>query len=436
MNDDLLLQRYFDHQLSAEEAALLNTRLREDASLREHLRDIADQAVTMGDMARAAEAQMMVRATPRSARFRFLAPLALAASLALLAASAWLWFGAQDTPVLTLVECSGSLTWSHGGVLIEKVTVGQKLAAGTLETVGEAAGAVLRFTDGTLITLNEETELSFSEDGQKRLVLRRGSFSAQVRPQPAHFPMLVRTPSAEAEVLGTVFHLSTRPDDTLLKVAEGRVKLKRLSDGSSVEVPAQSSAVASFDSTAALHPTVTPEPLTAWSFDFISTMPPQSWRGIWHGGPGSGHMVASPYVAKKGNDGAIITHFGVSIRTAHLSPPLQLLATESSVIHYRIRLQEKVPLQLMLLTNTANGDYGGNFECKIMPDKLQPDAEGWCDLVVPLSRYRAIDPRPHLRKHFSSPTGNVITSTIVNTLRTDAGLTVANFSLRPDGGSR
>ncbi len=433
MNDDLLIQRYLDHQLSAEEVAALSTRLREDADLRAHLREIAVQALVMGDLARASQARASQPQKPRQVRFRILSPLALAASVALLATSAWLWFGAQETPVLTLTECSGSLTWSHGGDLMEEVPVGQKLAAGTLETVGEASNAVLRFADGTFITLAGETELSFSEDGQKRLVLRRGSFSAQVRPQTPGRPMLVRTPSAEAEVLGTVFHLSTRPDDTLLKVAEGRVKLKRLSDGSSVEVPAQSSAVASFDSTAALHPAVTPEPLTTWSFDFINTMPPQSWRGIWHGGPGSGRMVASPYVAKKQPDGTITTHFGVSIRTAQLNPPLQLLAAGSSVIRYRFKLDKKVPLQLMLLTNKPNGDFGGNFECKIGADKLQPDAEGWCDIAVPLSRYRVIDPRPHLRKRFSSPAGNVITSAIINTLRTDAGLTVARFSLDEDG---
>ena len=30
--------------------------------------------------------------------------------------------------------------------------------------------------------------------------------------------MIIRTPSAEAEVVGTTFNLSARPDDTLLKV--------------------------------------------------------------------------------------------------------------------------------------------------------------------------------------------------------------------------
>jgi hypothetical protein len=331
--------------------------------------------------------------------------------------------------VLTLIDSSGTVVWNHGGEMRVNVSAGEKLPEGTLETLGETTSAQLQFADGTLLSLTGESELSFSEERQKLLVLRKGSLSAQVEPQPNGHPMLVRTPSAEAEVIGTTFNLSARPDDTLLKVDEGLVKLKRLADGTSIDVPAQSCAVASLNSSLKLNPAVTPEPLTRWRFDFSSTVPPQIWRGIWHDTPEGGRILASPYVAQKTKDGAVVSHFGVSVRTSYLSPPLALAVTEKSIIRYRLRQDDIAPLQLMLLTNQPAGGFGGNFECKIGRDELRPDADGWCDVEIPISRFQAVDHRPHLRLRHPSPVGNIVTSFLLSSFKRDTGLTVAHFEL-------
>lgn len=438
MNDDLLIQRLLDGTLTPPEQAEINQRLRDDADLRQHLRDIAEQAVAMGDMARQRETDTPVRAPKRSPDRRaelarqakpIWITLALAASVTLLATSGWLWFDSHESPVLTLVDSSGTVVWSHGGEMRVNVSDGEKLAAGTLETLGETASAQLQFADGTLISLTGESELSFSEDGQKKLVLRSGSLSAQVKPQPRGHPMIVRTPSAEAEVIGTTFNLSARPDDTLLKVDEGLVKLKRLADGTSIDVPAQSSAVASLNSSLKLDPAATPEPLTHWQFDFSSTVPPQIWRGIWHDTPEGGRMVSSPYVAQKNKEGAVVTHFGVSIRTGYLNPPLALAVTEKSVIRYRLKQDEPAPLQLMLITNKPMGGFGGNFECKIGREELRPDAEGWCDLEIPISRFKPVDHRPKVKARHLSSVGNIVASFLLSSFKLDTGLTVSHFEL-------
>lgn len=241
--------------------------------------------------------------------------------------------------------------------------------------------------------------------------------------------MIVRTPSAEAEIVGTTFNLSARPDDTLLKVDEGLVKLKRLADGSSIDVPAQSSAVASLNSSLKLDPAVTPEPLTRWRFDFTSIVPPQIWRGIWHDTPEGGRMVASPYVAQKTKEGTVVTHFGVSVRTSYLNPPLVLAVAEQSVIRYRLKQDTPAPLQLMLLTNQPNGGFGGNFECKIGSDELRPNADGWCELDIPLNRFKPVDRRPHVRARHPTPVGNIVASFLLSSFKRDTGLTVAEFEL-------
>ena len=323
--------------------------------------------------------------------------------------------------MLTLVDSTGTVTWSDG----EPIAPGESLPAGTLETVGEASSAQFRFADGTLITLQGGSELAFSEDEQKLLALSRGSLSAVVQRQPTGRPMLIRTPSAVAEVVGTAFDLSARTEDTLLKVDEGLVKLKRLVDGSQIDVPAKSSAVASLNAAAALDAASTPEPLTAWNFDFTTTVPPRDWRGIAE----DGIMHASPYVAKKLPDGSIITHHGISIRTAMLPQPQRLLAADSSVIRYRLRQRELGPLQLMLLTNRVNGSYGGNFECHIPASELQPGPDGWCEIAIPISRYEPIPSRPHVRKRYPTPAGNLITSAIISSFREDRHLELSHFKL-------
>jgi ferric-dicitrate binding protein FerR (iron transport regulator) len=431
MNDDLLIQRLLDGTLTPAEHAAVNQCLRDDADLRQHLRDIAEQAVAMGDMARQRETDTPVCSPPTPTRFRAdrSVRLALAASIAVLATSAWLWFSSRDAPVLTLVDSSGTVVWNHGGEMRVNVSDGERLAAGTLETLGETASAQLQFADGTTISLTGESELSFSEEDQKLLVLRKGSLSAQVKPQPYGHPMIVRTPSAEAEIIGTTFNLSARPDDTLLKVDEGLVKLKRLADGTSIDVPAHSCAVASLNSSLKLDPAVTPEPLTRWRFDFANDVPPQVWRGIWHDTPHGGHMDASPYVAQKSKEGAVVTHFGVSIRTGYLNPPLALAVTEQSVIRYRLKQDAPAPLQLMLITNKPTGGFGGNFECKIRSDELRPDADGWCELQIPISRFKPVDRLPNVQARHPTPNGNIVASFLLSSFKLDTSLTVVHFEL-------
>lgn len=422
MNNDLLIQRYLDGSLSREDLAVLNQRLRDDADLRQYLRDISEQVAAFGDIARQhRETVAPVRAAKRPDRSVWFTTLALAASIAVLASSAWLFFASKPEAVLTLVESTGTVAWSDGTIIAS----GESLPAGTLETVGDASSALLRFDDGSLITLHGDAELSFASDHQKVLSLTRGTLSAEVQPQPAGRPMLIRTPSAVAEVVGTAFDLSTRSEDTLLKVDEGLVKLKRLADGSQIDVAANRSAVASLETDAQLAVAATPEPLTQWAFDFTTSEPPRDWRGI----AKKGVMHASPYLAKKRPDGSIITHYGISVRTAMLEQPLRLLATHSSVIRYRLRQDIPGDLQFMLLTQKPEGGFGGNFECKIEADELKPDADGWCEITIPVTRCKPVDHRAHIRERHPTAAGNIIISAIINTYREDRQMKVSHFAL-------
>lgn len=414
MNDDFLIQRYLDGRLSRDELEAFQQRLRKDAALREHLRDIAEQVVAFGDLARL-ETDTPVCSPKQPDKSVWLTHLALAASIAVLAASAWLFFASKPDAVLTLVESTGTVAWSDGTA----IETGATLPAGTLETVGEASSALLRFDDGSLITLQGEAELSFADESQKVLTLSRGTLSAEVKPQPAGRPMLIRTPSAVAEVVGTAFDLSARSDDTLLNVNTGLVKLKRLADGREIDVGANRSAVASLQTSSTLDVGSTPEPLTSWSFDFTQQTPPRDWRGVAR----DGRMTAMPYIAKKHADGSVTTHYGISIRTAMLEQPARLIATEQSLIRYRLRFETGAALSLMLITHRPDGSFGGNFELPLSASELHPDATGWCEITLPLTRFSPISTR------HTELVGNILTSVLIYSARHDSGIAVSSFSL-------
>jgi hypothetical protein len=107
---------------------------------------------------------------------------------------------------------------------------------------------VVRFPDGTRLELGSDSalrEITVREGGAKAAFLERGRLAARVARQPAGRPMLLVTPHAEARVLGTRLILSVEPEATRLEVKEGRVGLKRLSDGATVDVTSARACTAS-----------------------------------------------------------------------------------------------------------------------------------------------------------------------------------------------
>jgi FecR-like protein len=79
---------------------------------------------------------------------------------------------------------------------------------------------------------------------QKVFQLDIGSLRAEVAKQAPQTPMLIQTPHAEVRVLGTVFSLTAREDETGLTVESGVVRISQ-PDGSAEDVKAGQSAVAS-----------------------------------------------------------------------------------------------------------------------------------------------------------------------------------------------
>jgi hypothetical protein len=141
---------------------------------------------------------------------------------------------------IALLERAEGLVFLGTGPGRVRVRAGRRLIPSQeLETEGPGGAAVVKFPDGTRLELGSDSalrEITVHEGGAKAACLERGRLVARVAPQPAGRPMLLVTPHAEARILGTMLILSVEPESTRLEVKEGRVGLKRLSDGASVNV--------------------------------------------------------------------------------------------------------------------------------------------------------------------------------------------------------
>ncbi len=157
-----------------------------------------------------------------------------------LAASLYFQEPDSEPPIARITGLSGSLIWTGDAGRIEReLTLGSELFGGTIEGMAPDSWFELEFNDGSKVMISGNSMLTFSDHGQKRLRLKEGSLSASVEPQPEGRPMLIRTPSARLEVLGTQFDVETGLASMTLNVSEGSVRVKRLSDGTTVDVPAK-----------------------------------------------------------------------------------------------------------------------------------------------------------------------------------------------------
>lgn len=155
---------------------------------------------------------------------------------------------AHLTPRIERVEGKVLLVGAEGESAIE---TGSSLVPGqALRTRGALSRVVLVYPDSTRLEVGPDAELaipSLVNQGVQQIVLSKGSLHAEVARQPKGRSMLLRTPHAEARIVGTTLNLFVRVgkiESTRLHVEEGKVTFQRLVDGVVVDVPGGYQAVA------------------------------------------------------------------------------------------------------------------------------------------------------------------------------------------------
>lgn len=350
--------------------------------------------------------------------------LSAAAAIAIMSA---LWFfegqrPATITNIATIGDMSGPALWTgDGGRVIKDLQAGTKLSGGTLEGTSPSSWVELRFNDGSTVTLSGDSMLTFSDLGHKELHLKRGGLSADVTPQST--PMLVHTRTAMLTVLGTRFDVETELAATTLNVSEGLVGIRRISDGKSVDVPANHRVVAAAD--VELNPARLPAPVHEWRSEMGNG--PKRMYGKWlpEAGEHGGRLWAIPYVTEQDK-----TIFTSSMSVSRSETPVVLKSNSEIRVQGRLKKDSHVFVGLTLRHPT--GEFAGRFQIHKSATEFAAGEE--FEMALPLKDFQLDPSLKHVQSELPArPDGLVIDAIWCHTLYNHVGLGVTHFGVN-DGG--
>ena len=394
MNDELeqLCNCLLDNSLNEAQHQRLEDILRDDRIARERFRNYMKlHAVIRREYsALAAELELSQTKQPRSWPWAIIVRSAMAALLMVVVMIGIIYPDqtVSTKNILSLESLTnGDLAWSSGTSNRRPLKIGDQVPAGLLQLDGEAANAVLQFTDGTNLRISGQAEIAFNELTQKSVELKSGIFFADVSPQPAGFPMIITTPTAQLQILGTVFSVSANETSTALDVESGHVRMQRLVDGQSVDVTAQQSAIASRNTAKELSKQQRVKPSEKWTSHF-SHEPPSYCKGLWitPTAQQSGFIRAVLLKSGKYSDGSPSALYGMTVRSplGREKPFVHVGPTSVVTMRYRTNMANPQSLvNVFFYTHNINGGFGGNFEFVFNPSIGAISDDGWRTISFP-----------------------------------------------------
>ena len=394
--------------------------LRESCDSRGSLRE--RNAEDSADAVFAARTVTMRERTPTITFNRTLLAIA-AVTIVALAASLYFQRPSAEREIAKITGMSGSVQWTgDGGLVFHDLSVGTELPGGTVEGMAPGSWFELQFIDGSTVTISGNSMLTFSDHGQKKLHLKEGNVSGNVKPQPAGKPMLIYTRSAMLEVLGTRFEVEAGLSATMLNVSEGKVRVQRLSDGSTVDVPANHRVIAAADRE--MSPVPVPDSVSRWKSQLH--LGPDGTRGKWSPGTNSedAKLRAVPYT----------THLGKTIYTASFGvshgdkPPVTL--QPASRFRVRGRIASTAKVYFGVTVRHPNGEFAGNFQTTRPAVEFQSGQE--FEVILHLRDFRLDPSLIEMKNELPSlPFHLVVESMWCHTLYEQAGLEIAEVELLP-----
>jgi len=398
MNDDSdweeLIDRHLRGELNESEKEHLAERLDSDAAARrefvEHVQwdtQFAEMLRERRDLLNDPDVLIAAGTRERPAPGRISTLLAIAAiTIVVLVASLFFQRPESESRIAKVIGLSGSLVWTgNDGQIVRDLSLGSELSGGTIEGMAPDSWFELKFNDGSTVMISGHSMLTFADDEQKMLRLKQGSLSANVVPQPAGRPMQIRTPSALLEVLGTQFDVVAELASTTLNVSEGRVRVKRLSDGRTVDVPAGHRVIAAPDRD--LLPQPVPDSVYHWKSQL--QLGPDGAYGKWS--PATDQRAASlkaiPFVPEK-NKSITLYLLGLCVCRSSNSP---VILKPGSRFIVRGRIAEDTLVYFGIRVAYPNGEFAGKFLAR------QPVTEGNFEAAYHLEDF-GLDPCVRDRK--------------------------------------
>lgn len=430
---DELIERHLDGEATAEELRALSEWLSVRSEHRKHYlkavamhRQLREWALT--ETVRM-DADKVSESRPRRelGLNRWFALAAMAAAVALLANIAIYRHTGSGRGEVELSWVTGAATWiSDDGERKSDVRSGMRLPGGTLTVSGATSTAELVFRDGTKVWITGDTQLTFSDLGQKILHCPTGRLTSKVRPQPPGRPMIVRTATAEVAVVGTTLAIEAARGATSVGVAEGRVRVRRLVDSFTTDVSADERIVV--DGALREHPVerqVTQTVVARWSAH-LATISRQNWVGHWLPATDSApaRLESVPSTVGKRN----VTVVRPIIKVAFDAPaelPDRVTLGPDSLVRLRVRGTSITRLWVFLSTGHPTGAFRGNFEIELPWSTVLPDAHGWRTLVVSLRG--AVPKLPE----FPDIAGSCLKFVVIDAKNNDAAFELSEFEILP-----
>ena len=293
----------------------------------------------------------------------------------------------SDMSIARITGLSGSLIWTGDrGQIVREHENRTELAGGTIEGMAPDSWFELQFNDGSTVMISGTATLTFADRGQKELRLREGIFSANVVPQPTGKPMLIHTPSTLLKVLGTQFDVEASMASTVLNVTEGKVRMRRLSDGREVDVPAKYRVIAEGGGDLTLQSV--PESVNYWKSQ-LHLRP--GCYGKWL--PATRQRAAAqkaiPLVPPD-NPSATLYLLGIPVPRSD-GPPVVVRSESQFVV--RGRLDKPAKVHFGIAVSDAGGEFAGKFRGDLGGQQpiSEPDEDGQFEVVYRIRDF-TLDP--------------------------------------------
>jgi hypothetical protein len=307
--------------------------------------------------------------------------------------------GSGSSAIARITGMDGLIEWSaEDGSIINVLSVGDPLSEGTIEGLNSNSWVKMEFNDGSEAVISGISKLKFSQnEGSKILNLSRGYLSVNAKPQLEGNPMLVYSPGARAEVLGTQFNLVASSQSTRYTVNEGLVRVKRINDGSVQEVPANHYVVAKLESQDEFKSVLLGDHSEEWKSEF----PRDVRRGHLYQ-PRSAQSVLAPHRLRakpclwveKGRKPEL--HFSVNIGVSATSP-LPVLINEDAKFKIRGRIDTNmfgVDASNFIIvgfnSNYSGGGFAGKYVTKKKVDMSFEDNNDQFEIEIPVREFMKV----------------------------------------------